>query len=98
MCGTEEQFFGVLAFWRGEMKEFTISTFTKMISFMDEDNNYDFETFSESLLDLQDNLTDSDIDEILNFLTDQYGIEHDRDVCNMTTSEIEGLVDYINNI
>lgn len=80
------------------MREFTISTYTKMISFMDEDNNYDFETFTESLLDLQDNLTDSDIDEILNFLRDQYGIEHDQDVCNMTTTEIENLVAYINNI
>lgn len=80
------------------MKEFTSDTFRKIIRIIDDENNYDFETFIDGLNEKFGLLEESDIDEIIEFLQDQFGIAHDSDVCNMSPSEVDDLCDFINHI
>ncbi|MBI9012877.1 MAG: hypothetical protein JEZ08_11650 [Clostridiales bacterium] len=80
------------------MKEFTPDTFMRVVRVIDDENNYDFETLVEALNEKYAILLDSDMDEILEFLRDELGIEHDNDVCNMSVNEIGDLCKFINRM
>ena len=80
------------------MEKFTYEIFKTMINGIDYENTYDLETFSQALEDRFDFLYASDIDNIIDFITNEMENESDSDVYNMTDDEIDQLVVYINQL
>lgn len=79
------------------MKKFTADTFRKVLILTDDENTYDLETFIGGLNEIYDGIYEIEVDEIIEFLNDQYGIVSDQDITNMSFTEIDGLCDFINH-
>ncbi|MBI9012218.1 MAG: hypothetical protein JEZ08_08270 [Clostridiales bacterium] len=80
------------------MKTFNKSTFQNILKRVDFQNEYDFETFSESLLEYFDVLTEGDTEEIIDYLDNDLGISSDSDIHGLSTSGIKDLCEFINDL
>lgn len=80
------------------MRTFTKNTFRSFVGIMDEENQEDFETLIEAFVDKFDILFDDDIDEIIDYLSDQMGISCDADFVNMGSNEISKLSEFVNDV
>jgi hypothetical protein len=81
-----------------EMDRFTHETFWSLLSIMDEENNEDFNTFVDAMSDKFDILFDSDIEEVVTYITDNMGLESDMEITNMSQAEISVLSQFINEL
>jgi len=80
------------------MREFTLGTFKKIYDIVDKKNSEDFEYFIKGLKLNMEILTDYDVNDIIDFVKDQFGINSDCEVCEMTIKEIREMSDFINFI
>ena len=80
------------------MRTFTKNTFRSFVGIMDEENQEDFETLIEAFVDKFDILFDDDIDEIIDYLSNQMDISCDADFVNMSSNEISKLIEFVNDV
>ncbi|MBI9012927.1 MAG: hypothetical protein JEZ08_11900 [Clostridiales bacterium] len=80
------------------MRRFTHDTFRSILKDINKENNVDFESFIEVMDNRFDILFDSEIDEIIGFLSEEMGVESDADICNMSVGEVKQLINFTNQI
>lgn len=80
------------------MATFTANTFKNVLKNVDYDNEYDFDTFSESLFDYFDVLTEIDNDEIIEYMSSEIGISSDSEVHGLSKGDVSNLCSFINNL
>lgn len=80
------------------MAIFTSTTFKNILKNVDFNNDFDFETFSESLSDYSDSLSSGAIDSIIDFVDSELGVPSDSELNSLSKDEILELCDYINDL
>lgn len=80
------------------MKKFTNDIFRSILNALDEQNDLDFESFINAFEDKYDELYDYQINEVIDYLVDQMGIENDMDVSNMSIVESKELIHFVNSL
>lgn len=80
------------------METFTLNTFKNVMKSLDEQNNYDMETFIDGLFNCYDPLYESDMEEILFFMSEDLDVGTDSEVAEMSKNDIQKLCDFINDL
>lgn len=70
----------------------------KVLLTVDGFNDYGFDTFSENLMDYCDEITDADIVEIIDYIEDEYEMNSDSELKDLSDDQLLDLCDFINDL
>lgn len=81
---------------------FTFDDFRDIVYLINRENHENCNSFSKALCDNFENLEPSDLDNILSYLYEEFGVDSDYSIFDMSLSEIKHfsqfMSDYIDNM
>lgn len=77
---------------------FTFNDYQEILALIDENNSEDCSTFINATGDIFDELSNADIEKILEFLDLSLGIDCDESISRMSISEINQFSEFMNEM